>query len=243
MPNEGEGNPNPGGSQGDGKLFTQAQVDSMITKRLSEDRKRRSAESLSDEERTGLLNKIEALETENGALKTEVSTVKTSLDTEKKTTEKTHRAFKQELVNRAIGESAAKAGAVDNSVVFALLEGRTRVREVTEDGQPTGRYVAEVKVTQLVDGKEQSNWVTPDEGVKSVLESKPFLVKSQTPPGAGTPPAGQPPAKPPGKIPEGVVKSDLPNVGHLPKGGGSAGAVSDAFSKAGDLFQQRLAQG
>ena len=243
MPNEGAPpNPPPGGSQGDDKMFTQAQLNDIVTKRLTEDRKRRSAENLSDEERTGLLNKIEGLETANTALKTELTTVKTGLDTEKKISEKAHRAFKAELVNRAIGESASKAGAVDNSVVFQLLEGRTRVREVTEDGQPTGKYVTEVKVSQLVDGKEQSNWVTPDEGVKSLLEKSPFLVKSQTPAGAGTPPAGQPPAKPPGTLPTGVVKSDLPNVGHLPKGGGSSGSVSDAFSKAGDLFQQRLAQ-
>lgn len=243
MPNEGDpNNPNPGGSQGDDRKFTQAEVNDIVQKRLEQDRKRRSADGLADAERTGLLNEIETLKTSNTALKAEIAGVKTNLETEKKTADGIRRAYKAELVNRAIGASAMKANAVDPTIVGQLLEGRTRVREITEDGQPTGKFAVEVKVTKVVDGKEESAWLAPDDGVKDLLERSPFLVKSQTPPGAGTPPASKPPEQKPGTVPEGVVKSEMPGVGHLPKGGGAGSSVSDLFAKAGDSLEVRLRQ-
>ncbi len=242
MPNDGQNNPNPGGGQGDDRTFTQAELNTIVQTRLADDRKRRSNEGLSDAERTGLLTEIESLKTSNTALKTELTTAKSTLETEKKTLESTRRAYKAELVNRAIGASAAKANAIDPSTVGQLLEGRTRVRETTEDGQPTGNYVVEVKVKRTVDGKEETVWVAPDEGVKDLLETKPFLVKSTTPQGAGTTPAAAPPTSKPGELPEGVVKSAMPGVGHLPKGAAiGSGQNGDLFSSAGDAFEKRLA--
>lgn len=247
--NGGNADPNPGGGQGGAgggeKLFTQADVDRMIQQRLAQDRRRRSEEGLTDAERTDLLNQIESLKTQNGNLKTELQQTKDTLVTEKDATAAARRSLKAELINRAIGAAAAKANAVDPSVVGQLLEGSTRAQEVTDEGKPTGRYRVEVRVQRTnADGKEESTWVSPEEGVKSLLEKSPFLVKSQTPQGAGTQPAAQPPAKPPGQLPDGVVKSEMPGVGHLPKGGSPQGAtISDVFARAGDSLEKRLAQG
>lgn len=244
--NGGESNnPNPGGGQGDSsgeKMFTQAEVNEIVQKRLQQERKRLSADGLTDSERARVETEIEGLRTKVTSLTSELDAAKKTAKTEKDAADGVRRAYKTVLINRAIGDAAAKANAIDPSVVARLLEGDVRAKELTENGEPTGKYAVEVRTTKTVDGKEEVSWVAPEEGVKELLARSPFLVKSQTPPGAGTPPASQPPSGKPTELPKGIAKSELPGVGHLPTGGatGAGEPLSDIFAKAGSRLEERL---
>lgn len=240
--NDEGNNPNPGGSQGGEKLFTQADLDRIVQKRLKEDRDARSKEGLSDAERQGLLNKIEALQTEGTDLRQKLATEQGAHKDTKKAADGFRRAFQAERTNRAIGDAAVKAGAIDPATVASLLKERTRVRELTEDASPTGEYVVEIQVNRTVDGKTASQWVSPDEGVKDLLTASPFLAKSQTPAGAGTQSAAAPAATKPAELPKGVTKSAEAGVGHIPSGVTPGGGGADPFVSAGERLEQALSK-
>lgn len=247
------GDPNPGGGQGD-KAFTQADVDRIVQQRLADDRKRRKAEGLSDGERDNFLNQIETLKRQNDNLIQERDTAKTQATEATKASTTLQRQVKAERINRAIGAAAAKANAVDPNAVFKLMgSGRSRVREVSHDGEPTGEYVVEVRMDVERDGNRTTEWVDADSGVASFLQNEaPYLLKSEAPAGAGAPSADSPtsrtPADPgtPGKkpTPEGVVDSGMPGVGHLPTGAAAdAGGISDLMDKGAASLREKLREG
>lgn len=239
----GGGNPNPGGSQGD-KLFTQADVDRIVGERLKEDRKRRSSEGLSDEERTKFITEAEGLKTQLSNLRGELDTQRTKAVESEKAMTTMQRSLKAERIDRAIGAAAEKAGAIDVPAVRILMADRIRAREVTDDGKPTGQHVIEVKVERVVDGNKTAQWVSAEEGVKDFLAGSPYLVKSQTPPGAGTTGGAERPAGPP-KVPDGAAARHVPGVGFVPTApvpaqGTQPAPRRDLMQEAGDRLEQAL---
>lgn len=236
--------PNPGGETGgDKKTFTQDEVNTIVQNRLEKDRKSRGAEKLIDEERNKLMTELEGKDRTIYGLKTELDGTKTKLKEVDTNFKDVTGRFKAALVNRAIGAAASAENAVDPEVVSGLLEGRVRVRELTEDGKPTGENVVEVRVERERDGKQEHAWVTAQDGVKDLLVKKPFLVKSSIPSGTGTPAAKKPSDPAPSKLPEGVVKSEMTGVGHIPKGANPGGNVGDLFHDAGNRLQERIRTG
>lgn len=242
--------PHPGGGQGD-KTFTQADVDRIVQERLAQDRKRRSGEGLSDGERDTLLNQIEGLKRQTEALKVERDTAVAAATEHKKTSTTLQRQYQAERINRAIGAAASKANAVDPSAVFKLIgNSNTRVREVTDDGNPTGEHVVEVRVNVERDGTKTTEWVDAETGVASFLKSEaPYLLKSEAPAGAGAPSADRPTSTPSSDTPAqpakdgAAVHSGIKEVGHLPAGaqpGASTGGISDLMDRGAAALREKL---
>ena len=237
----GEGNGDPAGSGA--ATFTQEQVNTIVQKRLTEDRDRRRKEGLTDSDRDRLETQVETLNRELSSVREELKGAKSKFDDEAKTHKDLQRAHKATLINRAIGAAASKLGAVDPSVVETLIKDRTRIREITNDGKPTGEFVVEIRVDVDREGKKETVWAEAETGVKDLLDKSPYLVKSPVPQGTGSPPAKTPAGSPAeGQLPKGV-QPKMPGVGHLPKGGATSGTISDLFESAGSKLEERLRQG
>lgn len=177
------------------KTFTQDQLNAI----LAEDRRKAKAQNekiaselealkskanLSAQEREDLETRVESLRSEfmtkEEMLKQEkdreTKKLKTELDTKIKESENWRSRFTESTITRSITDAAVSTDAFSPKQIVAQLLPNTRlVEEVDESNQPTGQYVAKVKITDKdKDGKPITLDLTVHEAVKKMSEQDDF---------------------------------------------------------------------
>jgi chromosome segregation ATPase len=155
-----------------GKAFTQDDVNKFLAEdrrkhqekmsKLGEElEKLKSSKNLTEEEKAGLTQRIEDL---NSSLLSKEEEMKKTLDrtekdykkkveTEQGRADRNWNLYSEEVINSRILKSAADLKAVSSDQILDMLKPRTRLVEAVDDsGKPTGKYLAKIK-TQGQDEK------------------------------------------------------------------------------------------
>ncbi len=172
-------------------------IESKVAKQVSELETLKKSRNLTESEKTALTAQIDELKAtvmtkEQLAAQEKDKLTKESKERESKLTaerDQYKNLFETSSITRAIVDGAVVAEAYSPSQIVALLQGKTRLAEVTDgDGNPTGEHITKVKLNDKdKEGKPVTLDLTVDEAVKWMKDKPEYanLFKSNLTGGLG----------------------------------------------------------
>jgi hypothetical protein len=172
-------------------------LEAQVDKQVKELESLKKSKTMSDTDRHTLNTQIEELKAsvmtkEQLALQEKDKLTKESKERETKlTAERDHfkNLFEGSTITRSLLDGAVSGDAFEPSQIVTLLEGKTRLAEVTDgDGNPTGEFITKVKLNDKdKEGKPVTLDLTVEEAVKWMKDKPNFanLFKSNLTGGLG----------------------------------------------------------